>query len=345
MAAHYGDPETLALFTADAEIEAMLAFEVALAKAQAEMQLIPDEAAHAITQIGQGFMPDLEDLRDGIARDGLVVPALIKALRDAIGEPYAVHLHYGSTSQDVIDTALVLRLKQVFALIQNRLTIVLGLLSDLHTAHGNERVMGRTRMKNALPIRCGDRIRAWSEPLTRQLGRVPVLEARICKLQFGGAVGTNHILVQHAERIGVRVAEILELNAPDTCWHTQRDALADFANWLSLITGTCGKLGQDILIMAQDGVKEIEIAGAGTSSAMPHKQNPVQAEALVTLHRFNAAQLGGMSNALIHENERSGSAWGLEWMILPQMVVATGASLRLTQETLASITRMGQLRD
>ncbi|MDX8489945.1 lyase family protein, partial [Mesorhizobium humile] len=123
-------------------------------------------------------------------------------------------------------------------------------------------------------------------------------------------------------------------------WHSQRDALADFAGWLSLVTGSLGKFGQDVALMAQAGT-DIELSGGGGSSAMPHKQNPVKAEALVALARFNASQLSGIYQTLVHEQERSGAAWTLEWLLLPQMVVATAAALRLAAELAGQIESLG----
>ena len=135
-------------------------------------------------------------------------------------------------------------------------------------------------------------------------------------------------------------AELGLAYAPD-CWHTTRDALADYANWLSLVTGSLGKMGQDICLMAQQGLDEAMLGGGGGSSAMPHKRNPVKAEALVTLARFNAVQVGGMHQALVHEQERSGAAWSLEWLILPQMTVAAAASLSTGIALLNSVERLG----
>jgi 3-carboxy-cis,cis-muconate cycloisomerase len=124
-------------------------------------------------------------------------------------------------------------------------------------------------------------------------------------------------------------------------WHSQRDGLAELAGWLSLVTGSLGKFGQDLALMAQVG-SDIKLSGGGSSSAMPHKQNPVKAEALVALARFNAVQLSGMHQALVHEQERSGAAWTLEWLILPQMVVATAAALRLAAELAGQIESLGR---
>ena len=126
-------------------------------------------------------------------------------------------------------------------------------------------------------------------------------------------------------------------------WQSQRTTIADLAHILSLISGSLGKFGQDIALLAQAG-DEIELSGGGSSSAMPHKHNPVAAEALVALARFNAVQLSGIHQSMVHEQERSGAAWTLEWMILPQMVIACGASLRLASTLVGQIKRLGQAR-
>ncbi|HVM82351.1 MAG TPA: lyase family protein, partial [Candidatus Binatia bacterium] len=134
-----------------------------------------------------------------------------------------------------------------------------------------------------------------------------------------------------------RMAKSLKLHNPVAARHSERDGVAEFAGWLSLISGSLGKLGADVALMAQNEVGEVKLANAGGSSAMPEKQNPVAAEVLVALARFNAALVSGMHDALVHENERSGSAWTLEWMILPQMAVATGAALRQAEALLGTL--------
>ena len=157
----------------------------------------------------------------------------------------------------------------------------------------------------------------------RHLERLDALRRSLLVVQFGGAAGTLEKLGDKGPAVRAALADRLGLaDAPQ--WHSQRDRIAELAGWLSLVTGSLGKFGQDVALMAQAG-DEIELAGGGGSSAMPHKQNPVDAEVLVTLARFNAAQLSGMHQALVHEQERSGAAWTLEWLILPQMVMATAA--------------------
>ena len=137
------------------------------------------------------------------------------------------------------------------------------------------------------------------------------------------------------------MAEKLGLRDPGFCWHTERIGIVDYAQWLAFVTGSLGKMGQDIVLMAQNAMGEFQFDSGGGSSAMAHKQNPVKAEALVTLARFNATLAGGMQHAMVHEQERSGAAWTFEWMMIPQLCVATGASLRNASELLESATAIG----
>jgi 3-carboxy-cis,cis-muconate cycloisomerase len=171
----------------------------------------------------------------------------------------------------------------------------------------------------------------------RHRERLASLREHIAILHLGGAAGTLDKLGQKADAVARRMAGELGLKPVDRSRHNERDGIADLASWLSLVTGSLGKMGQDVALMAQSEVAEVKLASGGGSSAMPHKSNPVGAEALVALARFNATLVSGMHHALVHENERSGAAWTLEWLILPQMAVATGAALRIAGDLAGSI--------
>lgn len=343
LSALLGDEETAGLFSLEAEMAAMLAFEHALAEAEAEEGVIEADAAGAITASLASFTPDIAALRVGVARDGVVVPELVRQLRVAVGAPHDARVHFGATSQDVIDTALVLRLAVAAKRLDDLLEEVITALAGLEHRFGSRRLMGRTRMQAAIAITVADRVRSWREPLERHRKRLEAMRPGLLVVQFGGAAGTLDKLGVKAAAVRAGLAARLGLgDAPQ--WHSQRDRLADFANLLSLITGTLGKFGQDVALMAQDG-GEIGLSAGGRSSAMPHKQNPVAAEVLVTLARFNTTQLAGMHQALLHEQERSGAAWTLEWLLLPQMAVAAAASLRLAGELATQIDSIGVLAD
>jgi hypothetical protein len=164
--------------------------------------------------------------------------------------------------------------------------------------------------------------------------------AELFAVQLGGPVGTLAELGDAGPAVRARLAAALDL-ADAPCWHSQRDRIVRFADWLSHISGTLGKLGQDVALMAQDGISEVALSGAGGSSAMAHKQNPVAAEVVVALARYNAVLVSALHQAQVHEQERSGAAWTLEWLVLPQMAAATGAALRLALRLVSQIERVG----
>jgi 3-carboxy-cis,cis-muconate cycloisomerase len=325
-----GDEAVGAFFSNEAELSALLETEAALARAQAEAGLLEREAAQKIVEACRSFRPDWSKLAEGLAQDGVIVPALIKQLRMAVGEPHSKAVHLGATSQDIIDTALVLRLKRVIEILGRRIDALIAALRDLRARDGTVRLMAHTRMQQALPFTAADKINTWLQPLERHAEGLETLAPRLLVVQLGGPVGTRSEMKDHGGAVADAMADILGLGCGPS-WHSQRDRIGEFAAFLSLLSGTLGKIGQDLALMAQNEVGAVGLASGGGSSAMPHKSNPVQAEMLVTLARYNAGLLGTLHQALVHENERSGAAWTLEWIVLPQMVVATAAGLNKAQ--------------
>ena len=332
-----GDEEVAAFFSLEADMAAMLTFEAALSRAQAEEGLIPAEAGPAIADRLKGFEPDFADLAAGTKRDGMIVPALIKQLRRTVGEPNAEHVHFGSTSQDVIDTSLALRLAKIVAIFDSRLEALDEKLAILDARFGKTSVMAHTRMQAALPVTVSRKISSWRDPLKRHRGRLGSASGQIAILHCGGPTGTLHKWGGKADAVTENLARRLGLKAVDRPRHTERDGLVEFASWLSLVAGSLGKMGQDIALSAQNEIAEIRIASGGGSSAMAHKVNPIGAETLVALARFNATLVSGMHHALVSENERSGAMWTMEWMLVPQMTVATAAALRTADALLDDI--------
>jgi 3-carboxy-cis,cis-muconate cycloisomerase len=332
-----GDDEIAAFFEDEADLRAMLRAEVALAEAEAEAGLIEPEASARIASACAEFRPDGSALAAGMARDGVVVPALVKQLRAAVGAEHGSALHKGATSQDIIDTSLVLRLAEAIAILENRIDALLAGLSALSARDGAKRQMAHTRMQVALPFTAADRIAGWRLPLVRARERLAEIKPRLLVLQLGGPVGTRGELGPAAERIAEGMAAQLGLAAAPP-WHAQRDGIVEFGSWLSLVAGALGKIGQDVALLAQNEIGAVTIAGGGTSSAMAHKQNPVGAEVLVALARFAAGLAGTLHQALVHENERSGAAWTLEWLVLPRLTIATGASLRTAHTLIDGLT-------
>jgi len=336
----FQDAKAAAIWSPDRQVAHMLAFEAALTRAFGDVDTLPADVAKDVAETIADFSPNFAALRSGTARDGVVVPALVQQLRSAVG-PHAKAVHTGATSQDVIDTALALTLRETNDLLKTGLETTLAALNDLTTTFGANQMKGRTRMQAAIQIDVADRLVTWSAPLQRHIERLEALRPRVEVLQLGGAVGNRAAFADNADAIVENVANRLNLSSTKNAWHSTRDGVAEYANLLALITGSIGKMGQDICLMTQQGIDEIDISDGGGSSAMPHKQNPVLPELLGTLARFNATQVAGMHHAMLHEQERSGAAWSLEWMILPQMAQATARSLSAAAEICSRITRMG----
>ena len=322
-----GDPEICALFAPAAEIRAMLAVEAALARAQAHLGMISEEAGEGIAAACKTASLDEASIREGLARDGVPVPDFVRQLRAKIGPPHGGSVHLGATSQDIVDTALMLRLRDVVAVLRSRLDAVIGLLDGLCERDGTLALMAQTRMQAALPFTAGAKIVSWREPLVRAGARLDRLRDEALAIQLGGPIGDGSSFGQDFAALRADFAARLDLpDAPP--WHSSRDRIMEIASAFALLSGSLGKLGQDIALMAQNEVGTVRISGGGGSSAMAHKQNPVGAEVLVALARFNAGMLGTLHQSMVHENERSGAAWTLEWIVLPQMAETTGASLR-----------------
>ncbi|RIH88862.1 3-carboxy-cis,cis-muconate cycloisomerase [Meiothermus luteus] len=331
----FGDAEMAALFSDERGLGAMLEVERALAQAQAELGLIPPEAAQAIEQAIAGFTPDWEALARATERDGVPVAGLVSALRRAVGAPYERYLHYGATTQDILDTALVLRLREALALLEGRLRGVLRHLLKLAQRHLQTPMAGRTHAQQALPIPFGFKVAGWMAPLLRHLERLGELRERLLVVQLGGAVGTLAALGEDGPRVQEALARRLGLGLPPIPWHTARDNLAELAGWLSLLSGSLGKMAQDILLLAQSEVGEVRESaqeGRGGSSTLPQKSNPVQSEVVVAAARANAALLAALHQAQIAEHERATHAWQLEWLTLPSMFAHTAAALKQALE-------------
>ncbi|WP_454858809.1 3-carboxy-cis,cis-muconate cycloisomerase [Rhizobium binxianense] len=334
-----GDAEIARLFSAEADIAAMLRFETMLAEAEAECGVIAGETAATIVSGLARFEPDVAALAGGVGKDGVVIPEFVRQLRRAVGGDAADKVHFGATSQDVIDTSLVLRLKAATDILLERLAATTAGLSVLAARDGHRALMGHTRMQAAIPITAGDRIQSWKAPLERSRARLVAFSKDGFAVQFGGAAGTLEKFGDKGPAVRAALAARLGL-ADRPQWHSQRDGLAEFAAILSLVSGSLGKFGQDIALLAETG-GEIRLSGGGGSSAMPHKQNPVAAELLVALARFNATQLSALHHSLVHEQERSGAAWMLEWLTLPQMAMATGLALAAARRLSSQIERLG----
>ena len=335
----FGDDEAAAIWSPERQMAHMLRFEAALARALGAAGVVAPDAAEAAAGAIEAHHADLAALREATARDGVPVPGLVAQLRAASPHPEAVHR--GATSQDVIDTALALTLRESTALLLSRLAALGDRLDALDARFGANPLMGWTRMQAAEPITASDRVAAWRRPLDGHAERLRASRPHVERLQLGGAVGNRAALGSAGAPVAAHMAAVLGLADPPHAWHAERAGIADHASALSLLAGSLGKMGRDVCLMAQQGVDAIALGGGGASSAMAHKRNPVAAEILVALAAFCATQVPAMHHAVVHEQERSGAAWSLEWMVLPPMAVAAARALSVAIGLCEDVERIG----
>jgi 3-carboxy-cis,cis-muconate cycloisomerase len=314
-------------------LQHMLDFEAALARAEAATGLIPAAAVGPIEQASkaQGF--DLASLAEAATKSGNLAIPLVKALTTAVArtDPEAArYVHWGATSQDVIDTAAMLMLRAgIDALLSDIDRAIAGFarqaLNHRHTA-----MVGRTWLQHALPIPFGLKLAEYAAALHRSRTRLKRLRSEALALQFGGAAGTLAALGDHGWRVAERLAQELGLPLPEAPWHTHRDRFAEAASVLAIIAGTCGKIARDVSLMMQTDVGEaFEPAGEGRggSSTMPHKRNPVAAATALAAATMAPNLAATMFAAQVQDHERSAGPWHAEWPTLPSLLLVTSGGL------------------
>jgi 3-carboxy-cis,cis-muconate cycloisomerase len=327
----FNDPEIAAIFDDQAFLRAMLEVEGSLARVEANLGIIPAAAGERIAEICRTVVLDPRQIGQGTWRDGVPTIALVKALREAVGAQAAPYVHWGATTQDIVDTATVLQIRSAIQIMEQRLAALADRLSVLADQHRTTVMAGRTHGQQALPVSFGLKVAGWLAPLLRHRKRLDGQRAAWVQVQFGGAAGTLAALGENGLAVMQGLARELDLNSPIMPWHSQRDGFGEFAAWLSMLTAGLAKMGQDIILLAQNEVGEVAESGGddrGGSSAMPQKRNPIVSELLIAAARTNASLLSAMHNAMIQEHERATHGWQMEWLTLSQMMLLTGGALK-----------------
>jgi 3-carboxy-cis,cis-muconate cycloisomerase len=334
----FGDAELARLFSDSAEVRAMLLVEGALAEAQGRLGLIPKESAAAIARAAREVAIDPAALAEATGTNGVPVPALVAAFRKEMGAPeHAQFIHWGATTQDIMDTGLVLRLRRVLEIAEARLEALLAALGRLAAEHAELPMAARSYGQAATPTSFGAVVAGWGWPLLRHRERLAELRPRLLRVSLGGASGTLSAMEGHGPALRAAMAEALELADPGANWHTARDGMAELAGWATALSASLGKMGEDLILLAQTGIGEVRLGGTGASSTMPQKQNPVGPSALVALARLALALNGAMQGAALHRQARDGAAWFSEWLVLPQLCMASGRGLTLAGEIAAGL--------
>jgi len=326
--------ETLGAFSDRAFVDAMLRFEAALARAQAAEGLIPESAAHSIVGSCKVELFDVAKIVRESGRAGSVAIPLVKALREAVGlfnAEAAPFVHFGSTSQDVIDSAMSLVTREAVALIETDLAKAAEALLQLAVQHAATPMLARTLMQPASVTSFGFKCAGWAAPLVR--GRLRLREAarHALQLQLGGAVGTLAQMGPQAGAVRARMAKELGLADPGATWHTQRDEWVALGCELGLMTGSLGKIAVDVSLLGQYEVAEVaepSEPGRGGSSAMPHKRNPVASMVAIAAAHRAPQRVAALLGAMPQQHERALGAWQAELGEWPQLLMSAHGSVR-----------------
>ncbi|TFZ51223.1 3-carboxy-cis,cis-muconate cycloisomerase [Serratia proteamaculans] len=320
-------------FSDSATLQGMLDFEAALAAAQAGLGIIPVDAAQYIGAACHSHIFDEPALARAAAQAGNLAIPLVKQLTHNVAQHNAEaarFVHWGATSQDAIDTGLILQLRQAIAVTHRDLNRLIAALVPQITRHQDCVLIGRTWMQHALPTTLGLKLAGTLDALLRYRQRLEEMRPRVLALQLGGAAGTLASLGEQGSQLVAALAARLQLTAADTPWHSQRDRLLEIAGWYAGLCGTLGKLARDISLLTQTEVAEVAeptAAGRGGSSTMPHKRNPVACAVILAAANRVPALVGGLYAAMVQEHERGLGGWHAEWESLPELVMLTAGAL------------------
>jgi 3-carboxy-cis,cis-muconate cycloisomerase len=339
----FSDPEAAEFLSDRALVQAMLDVEVALAEAQADVGLIPRDAVEAIRTAASIEHIDLVVLAHEAAAAGNLAIPLVRQLTERVRHVRPAssdYVHLGATSQDVIDTALVLQLKAVVPLILGNAKRAADACARLAERYRTTPMAGRTWLQQATPITVGVKAAGWLAALERGSLAVRERSETALVLQFGGASGTLAALGSHAQPIAAALGKLLGIPVPAMPWHSHRDSLLRLACAVAVLVGTLGKIGKDIALLAQTEVGEVVEANAsdrGRSSSMPHKHNPVGPAIALAASLRVPALLATLLSSMPQEHERGLGGWQAEWETLPELIRLASASARSMADTLGRL--------
>ena len=332
-----------AVFSDEQLVQGMLDFEAALAKAQARCGIIPHEAVEPIVAACQAQRLDFPALAAAAANAGNLAIPLVKQLTQVVkaSAPEAArYVHWGATSQDAIDTGLMLQLQQALQQTESRLQRLMHVLAEQVARYQHTLMAGRTWMQHALPITYGLKLAGTLDALLRWHERLQQMRPRVLTLQFGGAAGTLASLKEKGPQVAQALADELNLALPDTPWHSQRDRIIELASWYASLCATLGKFANDFALMMQTEVAEVSepiAEGRGGSSAMPHKRNPVSCAAILAAVARTPGLMATLYASQIQQHERALGGWQAEWETLPQLVMLAGGVLENSEYLLSGM--------
>jgi 3-carboxy-cis,cis-muconate cycloisomerase len=335
----FGTPQMREVFSDHALVGRYAEVEVALAKAEAKCGVIPADAAEIIAKRTDVSAFDFDLLREETNNVGYPILPLVHQMAKQCGEA-GRYVHWGATTQDIMDTAVVLQLREGLKLIEEDIRALRGILADLSKRYRDTPMAGRTHLQQALPVTFGYKTSIWLAMFDRHAERLAQLKPRVLVGQFAGAAGTLASLGAKGFEVQQSLCEELALGVPVSTWHVARDGLAEVVNFLALVTGSLGKIALDIMIMASTEFAEVYepfVKGRGASSTMPQKRNPISSELMLAAAKAVRQHAGLMLDAAIQDFERATGPWHAEWIAIPESFVLTAGALHQAKFALGGL--------
>ncbi|KAL3478799.1 L-Aspartase-like protein [Aspergillus californicus] len=327
----FGTDEIRKVFDDEAYITRCIEAEAALARAQSRCNVIPAHIGPLVTQKVQSSKLDMERLRHETEIVGYPILPLVRQLSAMCGEEGGKYVHWGATTQDIMDLASVLQMKQGLEIVDGLLRDIIGVLRGLSVRYRDTPMPGRTHLQHALPVTFGYKCAVWLSGFQRHLKRLEEMRGRVLLVQFGGAAGSLASLGDGDDGIRVRkaLAEELGLTDPPITWHVARDGIAEVTNYLALVGGSMGKLALDVIVMSSNELGEVSepfVPHRGASSTMPQKRNPISSEVILAASKILRSNAGLVLDGMVADFERASGPWHLEWVAVPEsFVIAVGA--------------------
>ncbi len=335
----FGTPRMREVFSDRNLIARYIEVEVALARAQARCGVIPAEAAEAIARESLLERVDFDHMRHETDIVGYPILPLVHQLVGMCGEA-GRYVHWGATTQDIMDTANVLQLRDGLALVEADIRELRTILASLAAKHRDTPMAGRTHLQQALPVTFGYKVAIWLAMFDRHQERLAELRKRVLVVQFAGAAGTLASLGEQGFAVQAALAGELGLAVPATTWHVARDGFAEAVNLLALVTGSLGKIALDTMIMASTEFGEVYepfVKGRGASSTMPQKRNPISSELMLAASKAVRQHAGLMVDAMVQDFERATGPWHAEWLALPESFILTAGALHQAKFALGGL--------
>ncbi|KAJ5929091.1 L-Aspartase-like protein [Penicillium verhagenii] len=338
----FGTEEIRKVFDDEAYIRRCVDAEAALARAQSRCDVIPSEIGALVTQRVQELNLDFERLRHETEIVGYPILPLVRQLSDICGEEAGRYVHWGATTQDIMDIASVLQMKEGLEIVERLLKDVIKSLRELSEKYKDTPMAGRTHLQHALPVTFGYKCAVWLSGFQRHLERLEQLRDRTLMVQFGGAAGSLASLGNGDDGLRVRkaLAKELGLTDPSITWHVARDGVAEIASFLALVGGSMGKVALDIIIMSSNELSEVAepfVPHRGASSTMPQKRNPISSEVILAASKILRSNAGLVLDGMVADFERASGPWHLEWVAVPESFVLAVGALSQTHFALSGL--------